>query len=162
MGWDSSSLLRLKSWSHCLWEDKVCLAGVLTYIVDKRKKEQTRQKQKQKQNNTTEQYITTKYNVCVYEGEQWQYIWAKVKRPSSFVLCKKCIYFNLSVLPFIPTLDVYVPCFSKGKPKGWQPQETRGDLENTEVAWLSTSTQWGSTNSCPGVWEAKNNVTQYN
>ena len=36
-------------------------------------------------------------------------------------------------------LEVYLPCFSKGKSKDQQPQETGdGDLENTEMAWLST------------------------
>lgn len=60
-------------------------------------------------------------------------------------------------------LWMFMSHFSKGKPKGQQPQETGDDdLENTEVAWLSTSMQRGSTNSCPGVWEAKNNITQYN
>lgn len=44
-----------------------------------------------------------------------------------------------SFLSFISILEVFLPCFSKGKPKDQRPLEAgEGDLENTEMAWLST------------------------
>lgn len=58
---------------------------------------------------------------------------------SIFFIIKNDMYFDFfCFLSFFSALEVYLPCFSKDKPKDQQPYKSVDtDLGNTKMAWLS-------------------------